>query len=77
MVTAFYLAFFVAMASFMWWRFYVSTRDRIATVKWARYRRSDEPLNYWLSTSLMAFIALLTSMIALVFGYGLFVGLIG
>jgi len=76
-VVMLYILFFTAAASFMWWRFYVSARDQVATVKWARYRRSNEPITYWLSTSMMAIGALLTSLIALVFAYGLFAGLIG
>ena len=72
-----YVMFFVGMAGFMWWRFYVSARDQVATVKWAGYRMSNEPITYWLSTSMMAIGALLTSLIALAFGYGLITGLIG
>ncbi|AXJ95940.1 hypothetical protein DM480_10915 [Sphingomonas sp. FARSPH] len=74
---ALYILFFAAVASFMWWRFYVSVRDKIAIVKWARYSRSDEPIVYWFSTSMMMIGALLTSLIAVIFGYGLFAGFIG
>ena len=76
-VVALYVLFFVAAASFMWWRFYVSVRDKVATVKWARYPRSAEPVAYWFSTSLMMIGALFASVIAVIFGYGLFAGFIG
>ncbi|MFK3889282.1 hypothetical protein [Sphingomonas sp. NPDC079357] len=76
-VLALYILFFAVAAGFMWWRFYVSIQDQIATVKWAKYRRSGEPIAYWLSTSMMMIGALLTSSIALIFGYGLLAGFIG
>jgi hypothetical protein len=72
-----YIALFAGCAAFMWWRFYVSARDQVATVKWAKYRRSDEPVTYWFSTSMMAIGALMTTLIALIFCYGLFAGFTG
>jgi hypothetical protein len=74
---AFYILFFAAAASFMWWRFYVSVRDQVAAVKWARYSRTEEPAVYWFSTSMMMIGALFASLIAVIFGYGLFAGFIG
>jgi hypothetical protein len=74
---ALYILFFAAAASFMWWRFYVSVRYEVATVKWAQYPRSGEPIAYWFSTSMMLSGALFASSLAVIFGYGLFAGLIG
>jgi hypothetical protein len=61
----------------MWWRFSISARDQIAAVKWSEYRRSDEPVVDWLSISMMATGALMTTLIALIFCYGWFAGFTG
>jgi hypothetical protein len=69
---ALYTAAFAAGAGFMWWRVYVSARDQVVTLRGAKYPRSDEPIAFWLSVSVMAFGALLVSLITMTFLYGLF-----
>ena len=68
-------AFFALVAGFVWWRFYVSMRDQKADVRGAVFARREEPVSYWFCTSLMGIGAVLTSVIALIFVYGVISGL--
>jgi hypothetical protein len=69
-----YIALFTLVAGFIWWRFYVSMRDQKASVRGAVYVKGEQPIQYWLSTSMMAIGALLISLVALVFIYGAIAG---